>query len=181
MEETMSTGGPPERFAPAQGGPVRSVVEADHVRSASSDWEPGVSPAVVLSVAVGGVLGALARYLVEMGVATPHGHFPWATLLVNVSGSAVLGALLVWIRRRLPRHRLLRPFLGTGIIGAYTTFSTFAVEADELVRGGHVLTASLYVVVSLVAGLGAALAGIAAARRWIPFPGRMATPMVQPR
>lgn len=172
----MSTAGP-ERSAPGHAGLAPAAVVAQHVRSTSSDWEPGVSPSVVLSVAVGGVVGALARYLVEVGLATPEGHFPWATLLVNVTGSAILGALLVWIRRRFPRHRLLRPFLGTGIIGAYTTFSTFAVEADELVRGGHVLTASLYVVASLVAGLGAALAGIAAARRWIPAAG----PVVEPR
>jgi fluoride exporter len=84
---------------------------------------------VVLPViSMGGVLGALARY--GLGVAWPHPAtgFPWATWLVNVSGCFLIGALMTWLPRRT-RHPYLRPFLGVGVLGGYTTFSTAMVDA----------------------------------------------------
>ena len=77
-----------------------------------------------------------------------------------MSGSFVLGILLVLLLERFPPNRYARPFLATGFLGAYTTFSTFSVETDLLVRDGHVGVAVLYVAASLVAGLTAAWLGI---------------------
>src|SRR3954463_13718444 len=88
---------------------------------------PGATP--YLAAAAGGVLGALARW--GIGAALPHdaGSWPWATLLVNVTGCALIGVLLAVLLARFPAHPWLRPFLATGVLGGYTTFSTFAVDA----------------------------------------------------
>lgn len=120
--------------------------------------------ATLAAVAAGGATGAIARYGVARSLPTAGGHFPWSTFLVNVTGSFLLAVLLTLIVERLPRGRIARPLLGTGVIGAYTTFSTFAVDAVLLVRNGHAATAALYVVVTMTAGLAAATAGVAAVR-----------------
>lgn len=118
----------------------------------------------VALVGAGGAAGALARYGIAHAIPTARAAFPWATFAVNVTGSFALGALLTLLVERLPRGRAARPLLGTGVIGAYTTFSTFTVEAVLLARNGHAATAALYVVTSVVAGLLAAAAGIALVR-----------------
>lgn len=119
---------------------------------------------LVAAVAVGGVAGALARDTLYLAWSTPPGTVSWATVVINLSGSLVLGALLVVLAERFHRNRFARPLLGTGVIGAYTTFSTFMVQTAELVRDGHDLAAAIYLVVSLVGGLAAAAGGMAAAR-----------------
>lgn len=63
--------------------------------------------------------------------------FPWSTFTINVSGWLLVGALIVLISEVWSAHRLLRPFLGTGVLGGYTTFSTYTVEAQVLLDGGH--------------------------------------------
>ena len=117
-----------------------------------------------LAAAAGGVLGALARW--GVGEALPHspGAWPWATVLVNLTGCLVLGVLLAALFARHPDSRWLRPFLGTGVLGGYTTFSTFAVDAVQLTDAGAAGTAALYVVVSVVGGVLAAAAGVALGR-----------------
>lgn len=119
---------------------------------------------VVASIGCGGVIGALARYGLSVALPTVARQFPWATFIVNVSGGALLGFLLVLLTRASPRRRLLRPVLGTGVLGAYTTFSTLAVEAVLLVRAGRLPTAVVYFFGSVVAGLGAVWLGMAAGR-----------------
>lgn len=116
-------------------------------------------------MAAGGALGAPARYGLDLAVPTAAAAFPWATFVVNVTGSFVLGALLVLIVERWPPRRYLRPFAATGFVGAYTTWSTFMVDADLLVRNGHPGLAAVYVGASLAGGLLAVAAGIVAARR----------------
>ncbi len=125
----------------------------------------GRSQALLLGVlAAGGALGAVARYAVALAIPTPPEGFPWATLAINLTGSAALGLVLVLLAVHIPRRRLPRMLIGTGFIGAYTTFSTFAVEAVTLARHGRVPVAAAYVGVTLVGGLLAVWAGITLAR-----------------
>ena len=119
----------------------------------------------VAAVAAGGALGAPARYAISDAVHLSPGSFPWATFWINVTGSFVLGLVLLLLVERAPRHHALRLFLTTGVLGAFTTFSTFAVETDILAKDGHAAIAVTYVVATLAAGLGAAWAGITIARR----------------
>jgi fluoride exporter len=115
---------------------------------------------VVGAVAAGGALGAPLRYEMGRAVHTAPGSFPWATFWVNVSGSFVLGLVLAVLADRRPLTRYARPFLATGVLGAYTTFSTLAVESDLLAKDGHAAVALAYVALSLVAGVTAAFAGL---------------------
>lgn len=144
---------------------------------------PGHSPArrrarraealIVISLAFGGVLGAISRYAISMALPTETARFPWGTFLINVSGSAALGFILILVIEHFPRGRLARPVIGTGFLGAYTTFSTFTVEAIDLFRAGHAETALSYLVGSVLAGLFAVWAGMTGARlalraeRWL--------------
>jgi CrcB protein len=121
-------------------------------------------PRVLAAVALGAMPGALARYgLSQLVPATP-GSFPWATFWTNISGSLALGLLLVVLIQRFPLDRHARAFAGTGFLGAYTTFSTFGVETDLLIKDGHAATAAAYVIASLAAGIGAAWLGVGLGR-----------------
>lgn len=119
---------------------------------------------VVAVVAAGGALGSLARFGVAEGLPHPGAGFPWATFLVNVTGCFLLGLLMVLVLDVWPSYRLVRPFLGVGVLGGYTTFSTYALEARDLMASGQELTALGYVGGSLVAGLLAVAVGVAAMR-----------------
>jgi CrcB protein len=121
-------------------------------------------PDVLLAVSVGGVLGSLTRYVVGELLPTPEHGFPWSTLLVNVSGALLLGTLVVLLLERFPADRYARAFLGTGFLGAYTTFSTYLVETVLLARDGYVTRATAYLLGSLVVGLLAAWLGIVIGR-----------------
>jgi fluoride exporter len=116
-------------------------------------------------VAAGGVLGSLARY--AAGLALPHasGGFAWATFLVNVSGSLAMGVLMAWIWSMERPHPRLRPFLGVGVLGGWTTFSSFALDAHTMLDAGRGGLAAAYVVGSLAAGLVAVALGLAAGAR----------------
>lgn len=107
---------------------------------------------VVLLVSVGGVLGALGRY----GVAEvlPTANWPWATLVVNLVGSLAIGLLVPL----LPESRW-RPFLVTGFLGGFTTFSALALDATVLLDGGQAVLALAYIAVSVLGGLLLAAAG----------------------
>jgi CrcB protein len=123
-------------------------------------------PAALAQVIFGGVFGAAARDVIEQARPTPKGEFPLATWLINLAGAFVLGALLEALARAgddSGRRRAGRLTAGTGFVGAFTTYSTFAVESDLLVRGGHVTLALAYVLLTVLGGLVAVTAGIAAA------------------
>jgi CrcB protein len=125
-------------------------------------------PGILAVIAAGGMLGASARYGMARWLPVRPGHFPWATFWTNLAGSFVLGIVLVVLLERFPaaRHgRHVRAFAATGILGAFTTMSTYAVETTLLLRDGHPATAALYSVGSLVAGLGLAAAGLWVGRR----------------
>jgi CrcB protein len=127
------------------------------VTTADPDLPPVPVPLlpVLLVVAVGGALGALARYGVAQALPIRGGALPVGTMLVNVAGCLLLG-LLVGAR---PDARWLRPFLGTGVLGGFTTFSTFALETDRLLDRAPAV-AVLYVALSLLLGVGAAAMGL---------------------
>src|SRR5262245_58811533 len=110
------------------------------------------------------MLGASARYGMAQWLPRRPDGFPWATFWTNLSGSFVLGLLLVLVLERFPPSRYVRPFFATGVLGAYTTMSTYQVEIALLLKDGHAATAWLYAVGSLVIGLFLAYAGILVGR-----------------
>lgn len=123
------------------------------------------APSLLAAVGVGGALGTLARYELERAIVGSPGALPWATLLVNVAGAFALGVIAELIFERWSAHRFARPLLGIGVCGGFTTFSTWMVETSLLVRDGHVAMGVLNLVVTLVGGVGALVAGVLMVRR----------------
>ena len=124
-----------------------------------------VRPDVLAVIALGAVVGATARYELAQAIHSTPGTFPWATFWANMSGSLALGFLVVLLLHRARLHRLLRPFLATGILGAYTTMSTYLVETAVLIKDGHATVGVTYGLSSLVVGLLLAFAGMVGARQ----------------
>ncbi len=112
----------------------------------------------LVAVSAGGALGALARY--GIGLAVPPDPFPWATFGINVTGCLLIGALIVTVTQTPRAHPLVRPFLGTGFLGGYTTFSTYTVDVHGLAGAGHVLEAAGHLVGTLVAAIVATWLGM---------------------
>jgi fluoride exporter len=107
-------------------------------------------------IGLGGAVGSVGRY--GLSLALPHspGGFPWATFLTNVAGCSMIGVLMVLTVDRAGGARaLLRPFLGVGVLGGFTTFSTYAVETQALLQDGRTVVGLVYVGGTLVAALGA--------------------------
>ena len=123
-----------------------------------------VDRGVYLAIAAGGAVGGLARWGVSVALPTQPGAIPWATLLTNVTGSFLLGALMVWVLDVWPSSRYLRPMLTAGVLGGYTTFSTFALETRGLLAAGQPARAFSYAMGSLAAGLLAISCGVVLAR-----------------
>jgi CrcB protein len=119
---------------------------------------------VLCAISLGAMGGATARYKLSTWVTVHSGGFPWATFWTNISGSLVLGFLLVLLIERFPPTRYARAFVGTGFLGAYTTFSTFSVETDVLLKDGHFAVAGAYVASSLVLGIAVAWLGVVLGR-----------------
>jgi len=125
---------------------------------------PRVRADVLAAIALGGIVGATARYELAQALPTAPGTFPWATFWTNMSGSLALGFLLVLLLEHTRQHRLLRPFLATGILGAFTTMSTYLVETAVLIKDGHAAVGVTYGLSSLAMGLFLAFAGMFGAR-----------------
>lgn len=113
-------------------------------------------------IAAGGAIGSLARWSVAQSLPTT--GFAWSTLLVNVLGCGLLGVLMAFMLDRWTHTRFVRPFLGVGVLGGFTTFSTYQLDVHDLLADGRVGTATAYVVVTLVGGLLAVWAGLVATR-----------------
>lgn len=132
----------------------------------------GPGAAEVAAVSAGGGIGSVARYLLT--VAAPAGSgFPWAVFAVNVSGCFLLGALVVYLLEVWPPRRLLRPFLAVGLLGGYTTFSTYAGGVMTLLTGHATALADAYALTSVVAALIAVWCGMRAARSAAQLPARV--------
>ena len=121
-------------------------------------------------IAAGGALGSLARW--GLAAALPNGDahewaLPWATFVTNVSGCLLIGALMALVLGPWSHTRYLRPFLGVGVLGGYTTFSTYELETYALVSTGSTtggLLALLYLIVSVIAGVVATWIGLTLGR-----------------
>jgi CrcB protein len=111
-------------------------------------------------IAVGGAAGACARYGLALWMPHAAGSFPWATFLTNISGCLLIGALMVLVTEVWSAHRLLRPFLGVGILGGYTTFSTYTAETRALLDGGHAGLGFAYLALTLAGAMIAVSAGV---------------------
>jgi CrcB protein len=108
----------------------------------------------------------VARTALAVRFPAEPGAFPWGTFVVNLSGAFLLALLLTLLVERLPSNDWARPLLGTGLVGAYTTFSTLALELDRLVAARRPAVATAYLLVSLAGGMVAAVTGVGLARGW---------------
>jgi len=119
----------------------------------------------IILVGAGSALGGMARFAVTQLIRTG-GRFPWATLVVNITGALALGLVTGWLARSVNDEwvRTVRLFAIVGICGGFTTFSTFSNEAFELFRSGQGGLAAIYAIVSLVGGLAAVSFGCWASR-----------------
>ncbi|MFF6996271.1 fluoride efflux transporter CrcB [Streptomyces sp. NPDC008313] len=120
---------------------------------------------IVAVVALGGALGATARYGAARLWPVEPGGFPWTTLGVNAVGCAVIGVFMVVITDAWAAHRLVRPFFGTGVLGGFTTFSTYAVDTQRLLDAGHTGKALGCLAGTVAVALAAVWLGATAARR----------------
>lgn len=125
----------------------------------------------ILSVAAGGALGAAARYGIGGWIQqVTRSDFPWGTMLVNVTGSLVLGFVMVWLRGTTASVEL-RALLTVGVLGGYTTFSTLSYETVTMLQEGEWRRAGLYALGSLALGLVAVIMGMAVAGALLRRPG----------
>ena len=137
--------------------PMAAVVARSRQVLSKQPWD------VIGVVAAGGSFGAAARYALGVAWPTAVGSFPWAIFVVNTLGCALIGVLMVVIEV-WPVHRLFRPMLGTGVLGGFTTFSTYAVGIQELVAADAAHTGLIYMVATPVAALVAVWAAVVATR-----------------
>jgi len=120
----------------------------------------------LLWIGLGGFLGANARYLLGRAIVERAGAgFPWGTLAVNLTGAFLIGVIAEWLLLRQDSPDAWRLFLVVGVLGGYTTFSSYAFEIVALLRDDKLLRALAYVLVSNVAGIALCFLGVALARR----------------
>lgn len=115
----------------------------------------------VLSIALGGALGAVARHGIHLGAAAWMGPvFPWGTLIVNVAGSFVMGVLVGLFAHIWQPPQEVRAFLTIGFLGAFTTFSTFSLDAVTLYERGEIALSGAYILGSVVLSIAGLFAGL---------------------
>jgi fluoride exporter len=118
-----------------------------------------------LLVFIGGGLGSMARYgLSAFGMRLVGQGFPWPTLVINILGSALMGALMGWLATQGSAPQSLRLFIATGVLGGFTTFSTFSLETVLLYERGQLGLAIAYVAASVAVGVGALVLAMRLAR-----------------
>lgn len=131
-------------------------LDPDAAQPGSYKWPPHLAASLQAVVFVGGCFGTLARYGIILQLPTQANDWPLATLIANLLGAFILGLLLEALVRRSKdtgKLRALRLGLGTGFVGAFTTYSSLAVEADLLAKSNHISTAIIYALVSVIGGV----------------------------
>jgi CrcB protein len=124
-----------------------------------------LNPQFVLAAAVGGAIGSVARYLVAIGSGKVFGiNFPWGILIINVTGSFLIGVFVGLFATKWDLPQSLRIFLTVGICGGYTTFSTFSLDSYYLMERGQFPAALVYMVGSVVLSICALVGGLYLAR-----------------
>ena len=123
-----------------------------------------MTPQFILSVAAGGAIGSVARYLVGTWSSKMFINFPWGTLIINVTGSFLIGLFVGLFATKWDLPQAARIFLIVGICGGYTTFSTFSLDSFRLMERGEALAAGAYMIGSVVLSLGALIAAMLVVR-----------------
>ncbi len=123
---------------------------------------------MILSISAGAIAGALGRHYMMIAASRIFGNtFPWGTLIINILGSFLIGVVIEVFALKLNASQELRAFLTVGILGSFTTFSTFSLDTATLIQRGEILMASTYVVSSVLIGLASLFAGIYITRFFI--------------
>lgn len=113
------------------------------------------------AVAAGGAVGAMMRFLTaKLALRFLGPNFPWGTLTVNIVGSVAMGALIAWLARTEPHNEATRAFFAVGLLGAFTTFSSFALDAVTLYERKALTAAAIYVAASVLLSLAGLVAGL---------------------
>jgi len=122
-----------------------------------------------LLIGAGGALGAMARYLLSSWITQVMGtQFPWGILCVNIAGCFAMGLVAGAGLQAIPLSDGMKAFLATGILGGFTTFSAFSLDAVQLVERGQSLDAAVYVMASVAGSIAALIAGLALVRAVAP-------------
>ncbi len=122
-------------------------------------------PATVLgAISIGGGAGAAARYGLGEAFTVGTSSFPWTTFFINVAGCLLIGFLMVLVVTVWPEQRLIRPFFGVGVLGGFTTFSTYIVDVQRLLSHGRPLVGLGYLLLTAVFALLAAWVGLGLGR-----------------
>jgi fluoride exporter len=120
-----------------------------------------MNPQLILAVAIGGAIGSVTRYLVGIGSGKLFGvGFPWGTLIINVTGSFLIGAFVGLFATKWDLPQVARVFLTVGICGGYTTFSTFSLDAWYLIERGQTAASAAYMLGSVVLSVAALVAAL---------------------
>ena len=116
---------------------------------------------MLLAVACGGAVGAISRHLISNQIMRwAYGGFPWGTLIVNIAGSFILGLLVEYLAQHWSANREIRGFLVVGILGSFTTFSAFSLDAVLLLERGSLGSAFAYIFGSVLLSIGGLFAGL---------------------
>lgn len=117
------------------------------------------------AIGAGGAFGAMARHSVSrVSLYFLGPNFPWGTLIANVGGSFAMGCFIIWLSRHEPQSAALRAFLTVGLLGAFTTFSTFSLDVVTLYRDKTVMIAGAYLLASIILSVAGLLAGLVLGR-----------------
>jgi fluoride exporter len=125
----------------------------------------GLTVVTIAAIFMGGALGTVSRYLLDSAHSTPSGHFPVTTLCINVSGSLAIGFAIPVAEKLTGQAPWLRPFAIVGVLGGWTTYSTLAVDAVLLAKGGHAALTVGYLAATVLGGIAIVVVGNALGRQ----------------